>query len=102
MKRVIQKEDVDTVAVNRVDPSKYYGVRLLRSVDEYSGFISQEEYQSGNFRVMTASGITYGNNWDSFRDENLSILLSKLLNNGSFEIFEFDTYQELFQWISKK
>lgn len=97
MRKVVQKENVDTVDVNNVDPNRYYGVIIPESG---RGFVSQDEFRRGKFRTRPLDGITHGNGWGSFEHSDLSELLKGFLSpDRGYAVFEFDTHQELFRWL---
>jgi hypothetical protein len=47
-------------------------------------------------------GLTYGNSWSFPSNQNLSEVLTKILNFPNSKAFEFDTPQELFAWLAEK
>ena len=98
MKEVITvKTKQKTVEASKVSPIKYYGV--LDSVKD-RGFITKSEYESGDYMVLGTDGITEGNGYYTDTTESLSELITSLVNSG-IKVYEFDTYKELFKWLSE-
>jgi hypothetical protein len=76
----------------------YYGVRI----DGKKGLIVRESFKRGEFHVRCVDGLTYGNSWSFPSNQNLSEVLTKILNFPNSKAFEFDTPQELFEWLAEK
>ena len=79
-----------------VNPYKYYGVS---SVHQGKGYITQDNFEEGDFKVMCLSGLTRGNSWLSLRNPSLPVLIERCLQ--SKQVFEFNTPQELAKWLSE-
>lgn len=79
-----------------VSPEMYYGIR---SPFQRKGFIVREQFQAGYFKTQCPGLLTNGNDW-THRNESLADLLNDL-RGSKFAVFEFDTYQELFKWLSE-
>lgn len=97
MKKVTSNKN--TVQVSEVDISKYYGVRC----EAWSGFICRQNYRNGKYRVRVSRLLTEGNR--SFIDtDSLADLVNGIITNytATFEVFEFDTPQELYRWLSEQ
>jgi len=78
---------------------KYYGVadgKYYSSV----GFITRTNYYDGNFIVISNGGCTHGNGWDCLKAPTLKKCVEEAVSRG-FVVFEFETYQELFQWLAE-
>lgn len=91
MKQVINSKPPNTVDVTEFDENKYYG--FLRN-DNFKGFCF---CSNNSFRVAWRLAATKGNytvGFDSFEK-----LFFALQPYGKF--YEFDTYQELFKWLSE-
>lgn len=97
MKTVILGE-VTQVSCENADPQKYYGV-LIRDIDK--GFITQETYCKGNFRVLASYDLTEGNNYSNFTGAvTLAEFVKEIIQRGE-QVFEFDSYKELFKWLAE-
>lgn len=97
MKTVIAGE-VLQVSCENVDPQKYYGV-LVNNIDK--GFITQETYCDGDFRVLACSDLTEGNNFYNFRgSETLTEFVKEILQRGE-QVFEFNSCKDLFRWLAQ-
>jgi hypothetical protein len=98
MKEVITvKTKLKTIEASKVSPIKYYGVR--DSVGD-RGFITRSEYESGDYIVLCVEEVTEGNGYYTDTTESLSELITSLVNL-EFKVYEFDTYKELFKWLSE-
>lgn len=96
MKKVVIKQELKEVSVSNLSTDKYYGIKEVSK-----GFISQSDYDSNRFIVLCVMGITLGNSWGSYSNcRSLKTLTEKLISDG-FEVYEFDTYKELFKWLSE-
>ncbi len=96
MKQVKVTPPVPTITPNDVVISKYYGIK---SPCDSRGFITRQNYDSDNFIVLALKGITNGNCWGWFSNDLKELVKTLVLND--FEVYEFDTYQELFRWLSE-
>jgi len=98
MKEVITvKTKQKTVEASKVSSIKYYGV--LDSVKD-RGFITRSEFESGDYIVLSTVEVTEGNGYFTDTTESLSELITSLVNSG-IKVYEFDTYKELFKWLSE-
>jgi hypothetical protein len=98
MKEVITvKTKLKTIEASKVSPNKYYGV-LDNAGDR--GFITRSEYESGDYIVLCTYGVTAGNGYYAETTESLSELVTSLVNS-EVKVYEFDTYKELFKWLSE-
>ena len=97
MKTVILGK-ITQVSVGNIDPQKYYGV-LSCFIDK--GFITQEQYCKGSFRVLAASDVTEGNHFCSFKESSdLTEFVKGIIERGE-QVFEFDSCKELFAWLAE-
>ena len=99
MKKVVINPPVvePTVTLSEANPRKYYGILSLY---EGKGFIKQEKFESGPYQGICSNGLTKGNAWGAFQDTSLPGLFGKIFDRG-YSIFEFDSPQELFKWLSE-
>ena len=104
MKTVVLNQDTNIVEYKNVDDYKYYGA-VKKALPDGKGFIVRTVYGglNGNktYKLMSINYFTKGNSFESFDGYSLSGLIQELLKNGSFDIYEFDTPQELFRWLAE-
>ena len=81
---------------DQCSPEKYYGVSSLYC--RAKGFIIQKGCRSEQFVTRCIEGITHGNGWD-FSADTLQRTIALILENKNMRVYEFDTYQELLQWL---
>lgn len=95
MKKVISNR-APNIHVHSTDMSndKYYGVL---SPSGCRGFITREHYHKGLFIVRSASGLTHGNEFQ-YNGSSLAELAESMMIS-CYNIFEFDTWRELFRWM---
>lgn len=96
MKKVV-KGNTEQVMVNSVSKNKYYGVKQLSS----KGFIVREDYDKGNYKAYCANKLTNGNAWWIEKPTDSFVKFVDELVEKKYEVFEFDTSQELFKWLSE-
>lgn len=96
MKQVVKQ--LETVTPETVSMDKYYGVEFMGF---YRGFIVAEKHKELPCKIYASRNVTRGNGWDNFNRPNLKETVSTLLENRNFKVFEFDTHQELFRWVSE-
>jgi hypothetical protein len=96
MKEVVIRKISKQTEVSKVSESKYYGIEDRGD----KAFITQSEYDSNNFILLATEALTLGNAYSTRCTENLEVLLTELINTG-FVVYEFDTYKELFKWLSE-
>lgn len=89
------------VLVTQTSDSNYYGIQETRT-GNHKGFIFRSEFDAGDFRFRTliADKATRGNSWGLFSSIILKDLIRSLIVNG-FNVYEFQTHSELFDWLSK-
>ncbi len=104
MKRLIRTEE----GIFETEPSPPKNALLEEdSLNEFyfgvencgKGFIHREDVEQGKYKVSCAEELTEGNGWDP-QDYSLRGLIEDLLLLG-FNVFKFETYQELFVWLAK-
>lgn len=107
MKTVVLDQETNIVTYNNVDISKYYGT-ILKSSKTNKGFIISDEYigvSNSNtnyiFKLMCKNSFTRGNSFGNFKGRSLTEIIKSILSSGSFDVFEFDTPEEIFEWLSK-
>jgi hypothetical protein len=76
--------------------SKFYGVKAL---DGQTGFVKQASYCNGKFEAVCSNGLTRHNSWSLLADKTLAKTVEKLLAQ-KFEVYEFDTPQEMYSWLA--
>lgn len=91
---IIGEENVPIVDVKMVSPQKYYGV----SYSDSKGFVVRDEYENKNYRARLGRSLTKGNSWNH-QSDSLIVLIAAFLSDG-YQVFEFNTYQELFRWLA--
>lgn len=94
MKRVVDQTKKAEVDVSEVKCFKYYGAIVCG----FSAFITREKYNSGYYSLRAFDGLTKGSGWDEYDNQNLQEMVSGLIKNGEV-IYEFDTHQELLEWL---
>ena len=52
----------------------------------------------GDYTVRSLNGLTYGNGWGNHTDNDLSLLVGKLISKN-IAVYEFDIAKELFEWL---
>lgn len=84
------------------DTDKYYGV--FRE-GEVAFVVGIGEYQKPEFKIIIPDGATAGNQWLDVRQlsscMNLSEYIKSLLDLD-FQVFEFETPEDLFKWVLSK
>jgi hypothetical protein len=106
-KKVYQNPPEQKIALAiSADDNRYYGVQgNLGGVMYGKGFIARNDYNRGTFDVLALSSLTKHNTFPAFRQReettNLPLFIQTVLNFGA-EVYQFDTYQELFQWLIDK
>ena len=80
-----------------IGPMKCYAFRLVTG----SGFIRQANYRSGGFIALASDNLLVRNNWNSFNSGSLATCINKLLRSNA-EVFEFQTPQKMFLWLSNQ
>lgn len=69
------------------------------------GFIIRTSFYDSNgkntYKLMSVNNFTKGNAFDSFNGFSLPGLIKEILKNGNFNVYEFDTPQALFKWLTE-
>jgi hypothetical protein len=101
MKKVIFNDNkTEIVEVKNVNTSKYYGV--LISDTREKGFIGKMTVgNESRYTLFAAEGFTEGNGWSCFKSDTLRGLF-EVLKGYSKEMYEFDTFWDLMDWMKKK
>ena len=100
MKQVVKVIENKVVDINSVSVDKYYGFMLYDGSagqivgDDMLGLEKDNSYQAKFFTNSTS-----GNPW-SIKYSSLKDCIDDVLSGTNDKVFEFDTYQELFQWAS--
>jgi hypothetical protein len=104
MKKVVQSIVTNAIPIEGVKINAYYGVKVnsIVSSPNNKGFITRRQYGSGLYTVMAAGGLTYGNGWELWDSMSLQGLILTILSSNTREVFQFDTFQELFAWLAEK
>ena len=99
MKKVVLELPKSKVAkVENCSNIGYYGIKPSGQSDK--GFIARKNYNRGPYHTCVGRSLTNGNTWGDYSDSDLKNLISELIK-ASFEVYEFDTHQELFKWLSE-
>lgn len=100
MKKVIQEQNTPVVVVEECHAESYYGILL--SVPNFfeKGFI-QRDHSSGRC-IPTSIRFNIGRVWSNYIGDNLHDCLNKLMQSDKLQVFQFETAQELFEWLADK
>lgn len=103
MKRVIlpNKNNREFVYAHDASTDLYYGV-VNKKTDE-RGLIVQQDYRKGMFRVLCEQSLTVSNRFILNGTEefpSLQAALTAILENPSYEVYEFDNPRDLFKWLA--
>ena len=90
MRTYIKEKEVDKY-FTEYDSTKYYGVQSTLTKAKY--VLIQNEYQSGKFRAVTLEPT--GNSHASTFEKPFE----NYLQTNKVNIYEFDTRNELLQWL---
>lgn len=94
MKTVVLNRDLADAAAATC--GKYYGIALGKQ----SGFVTRF---GTDYKALAAYHVTDGNNWPGHSARTLPALLESLLKSpAGFAVYEFETEQELFGWLSNR
>ena len=105
MKKLISTKPENTISFKElsnsaIDPDlRYYGVLIDNS---QKGFITREQYRSGQYTLRAVDRLTSGNGWFKCEDDDLISLLKEILDNENRHVFVFNTHQELFKWLAEE
>ena len=97
MKKVIGHDDcLNTVDIDKVSQKKYYGVVNCRGD---KGFIIKPIHGLEDYRIICVDWMNLGNYF--LNTTNCPTLIA-LINSAmrlNFDVYEFETYQALLQWL---
>lgn len=96
MKEVIIQKKTNTISTINVLRDKCYGIYYNYN----KGFIYQESYRYGNYKTLARTDLTMGNSWTCLQYPLLIDIVEAAIEMG-FKVYEFDTPQELFKWLSE-
>ena len=99
MKQVVKVVENNVVDINSVSNNKYYGFKLYdNSKGQIVGDDALLAYNSYQAKFFTDS--TVGNPC-TLKYSSLKNCIDTILSSpNKSDVFEFDTYQELFKWAS--
>ena len=103
MKKVIIPKKEKTTYPQNADPRKYYGFSVSPHENDDKGFIVRAEHEKGNFIPIAVRSCTNGNHYlsnDSYEGKSLSSILMLMASREVFNVYEFDTHWELFDWLA--
>ena len=99
MRQIKTKEDLKTAS-----RKKFYGVGKIisGSVLQPCGFVTATKYKK-SYCLMAVDGLTYGNGY-IFKGDRLKPFIEQVMASTTddiinFQVYEFDTYKELFTWL---
>ncbi len=85
-----------------LDIHKYYGFQSNLPNDwGNKGFVTRSDFYNGDYIVLSPKYVTKGNTWSQHRNKTLDGLIDGLLNKN-WTVYEFNTYESLFNWLIKK
>ena len=87
-----------TVEPKNVNNKKYYGFSVAPHKQDNKGFIARLYYKCDKYRAFSTYSLTEGNGYD--QSDTLVGLVTKLEATEVFDVYEFDTSKELFEWLS--
>lgn len=96
MKQVVNATR-NVVTVKEMDYHKYYGAKADRT--ETVCFLTREKYMEGNYVWLTPDAITKGNRWSGNDEYKSPEAAAKAAIDVGYEIYEFNTPAELFEWV---
>jgi hypothetical protein len=93
-KTLVFKKPVDnTVNVADASYEKYYGIKLNKV------FVTKSDYHNGYYRVAMLDSLTEGNSTIGCSNDKHRDLIEFLRSYEGGEVYQFDTWQELFKWL---
>lgn len=101
MKKVVTNLQIGITDIGNVTDRKYYGILMPAGNFGLKGIIMRDSYCAGSYVGRAFNGITYGNMWDRSNSPTLEDCIKYFLvgpDASDFSVYEFDTWQELFQW----
>ena len=112
MRKVIISFDVDKeVHINHIDEFKYYafqheihGRSFLRR-KKYHSFVNSNQSlnEDDKYMCITPGYLTIGDGIDFIEGIGLTLesAIRYIMNKFKFQVYEFDSAQEMFRWISE-
>ena len=101
MKEVIRETPPTSVTLlGDATDRKYYGISQHKTI---KGLITRSDYNRGDWQARCRDSFTMANKWGNWSGDHhtsLQALISKLITEG-YKVYEFDTPQELFKWLSE-
>jgi len=95
-KQVILKENI--VSISFANERKFYGA--VMGDDGERGFITRDSYwPEGNYTVRSVDAFTKGNGWTHCDAKTLHGCIEKILAEPKGEVYQFDTFKELMEWV---
>jgi hypothetical protein len=99
MRKVVKTlAPIQETSLESVHWEKYYGVETNLKIGK--GFITREKYMEGDYIVLSRHLITASNGWSYLYSPSLKALINTCIIER-FSVYEFDTPQELFKWLSE-
>lgn len=89
----IVKASTDILTPEHCSSRLYYGLEPISRPTE-KGFITRTNC---TYIALCVHGLTNGNEWDALRNGSFSEFLRKATEN--FDVYQFETSQELFAWL---
>lgn len=103
MKQVLLKTPPRNITTPRlVTADRYYGVQTTTTTTTTNskGFVARKDFGCGEYRIHAINSLTEGNEWKSFSKPILSDTITAVLKSEAFEVYEFETPQELMAWLA--
>jgi hypothetical protein len=94
--------DKTTFTIEEASVHKFYGAQRKFLAPYLKAFItSDRDYvdEGNTFNLRDADGLTFGNRY-GYHDQSLAGILGKIKRSDSWDIYEFDTVKELFDWLT--
>ena len=101
MKQVVNNEKKTTVELRAVNNEKQDAFKLKKS-SANCGYIAADDMLDNRqtFRARFFIDMTEGNPWTN-NFNTLQECVDCMINGHGAEVFEFNTYQEMFKWASQ-
>lgn len=102
-KLVLPPNPENTFGLEDIATDKFYGARIFREKALITSFGSwSKKHQGAVFFPVFPTSITCGGDFDSCAAENLRDCLVSIVAQQGGEVFEFETYRELLEWVLKE
>ena len=99
MKQVIIKTPTPTDIIDASDVSVAKCYAVLVNKREF-GIVSRDQFETGNFNLLAAQGISNGNTYCTFTSQSLVTLVRACICMGH-SVFEFDSFKEMCKFIAE-